>query len=341
MTTFAIDARAAAEVPAGRGRYVRELLPALAGLVEAAGVRFRLDAREPWGDLPADRCTWRLRALPDPAWHVGAAHRCDAFLSTNSYLSAWFATVPTVVVVHDLVAFEHPEWAQARAGRIERATLGLAVRRAAALLCVSEATRRDLVARFPAAAGKTVVVPEAAPSPPPGVVPERRDGRYVLAVGTVEPRKGLDVLLRAPLPDDVEVVIVGPRGWEDEPVLQQAAGRGATVLGHVDEARLHALYAGCDVFAYPSRYEGFGLPVLEAMAHGAPVVTTDVSSLPEVAGDAALLVAPDDPAALGDAIGRALSDPAPLRERGPRQAARFSWERAARETLAVLEEVAR
>ena len=125
-----IDARAAAEVQAGRGRYVRELLSALAAL-EDDGTRYRLYAREAWGELPGDRFAWLLRGLPDPVWHAwaaGAASRsCGAFLSTNSYLTAWLTRIPTAVVVYDLVPWVDPANAQARAARIERATIGGAV----------------------------------------------------------------------------------------------------------------------------------------------------------------------------------------------------------------------
>ncbi len=161
-----IDARAAAEVPAGRGRYVRELLLALERIPEAADERFVLYAREPWGDLDPARFTWSTIALPDPAWHVAAALRANrqvrAFLSTNSYLTAWFTRVPTTVAVMDLVAFIDGAQAQARAARIERATIRPALRRAASLPCISAATRDDLERLFPASRGKTLVTPLAA-----------------------------------------------------------------------------------------------------------------------------------------------------------------------------------
>jgi len=356
-----IDARAAAEVPAGRGRYVRELLRALLALPEAADTRLELWARTPWRDPALDgnpRVAWRLVGLPDPLWHLAVAARAggNAFLSTNSYLTAWATRVPTTVVVYDLVPFVPGAQAQSRAARIERATIRPALARAAALACISRATRDDLVARFPAAAAKACVIPLAADpalaAPPPPLDPAHGlDGRpYVLAVGTLEPRKNLSRLiaawsaLPAALREAHALALVGPRGWDDEDVLAAARAADVRLLGRVSEEQLHALYARATAFAYPSLYEGFGLPVLEAMAAGAPVLTSDVSSLPEVAGDAALLVDPRDEGAIRAGLQRLLGDPnlrAELREAGRWQAAAFSWERTARETHALLAQIAR
>src|SRR3954451_12073579 len=144
-----IDARAAAEVPAGRGRYVRELLRALARREDDA--RFLLYARDRW-DKPLDgRFEWRLIDAPDPLWHLRAARAANreaaVFLSTNSYLTAWFTRIPTAIVVYDLIAFDPAARPQRRASLIERATAGPAVRRAASLLAISDWTRRDLEKR--------------------------------------------------------------------------------------------------------------------------------------------------------------------------------------------------
>ncbi|MFA9273073.1 MAG: glycosyltransferase family 4 protein [Baekduiaceae bacterium] len=358
--TIGIDARAAAEVPAGRGRYVRELLRALAALPEAHEIRFELWAREIWDD-PAldDRFAWKLVGLPDPFWNVAAGLRAgrsaDVFLSSNSYLTAWFTSCPTAIVVYDLVPFVEGAQAQSRAARIERATIRPALRRAAALPCISEATRRDLIARFPRTAPIASTIPlaaDAALAAPPSLPAGHPDLHrpYVLAVGTLEPRKNLERLvaawlhLPAALREAHDLALVGPRGWDDGSILQAAPAAGAQLLGRVSDDELHALYAGAACFVYPSLYEGFGLPVLEAMAAGAPVVTSNVSSIPEVAGDAALLVDPHDVPAIAGAIQRVLTEPGlaeDLRARGEAQASRFSWERTARETLALLLSAAR
>lgn len=346
-----IDARAAAEVPAGRGRVVRELLRALAARSDEH--RFRLYCREPWEDL-GPRLEWVRVGAPDPLWHLltaRAANRsCDVFLSTNSYLTAWFTRIPCAVIVHDLVAFLDGAEAQARAARIERATIRPALRRAGALLCNSEATRGDLLARFPGVAARAHVVPFAADArfaaARPDPAAEARhglDGPYVLAVGTLEPRKNLERLIAAwaGLPATHVLALVGPRGWGDQPILEAARRAGdVRLLGRVSDEDLASLYAGCACFAFPSLYEGFGLPVLEAMAAGAPVLTSNVSSLPEVAGDAALLVDPLDVGAIRDGLARLLGDEAlreDLRARGRDRAAGFSWDRTAAETLRQLE----
>src|SRR5438045_7393423 len=143
-----IDARAATEERRGRGRYVRELLRALPGEHD-----YVLYAREKWDGAPdAD---WRLAGGPDVVWHWrvarAASRECDVFLSTNSYLTAWFTRVPTIVVVYDLITFKPEMQPQRRAARIERATIRRGLRRAALALCISQATERDLVELFPAA----------------------------------------------------------------------------------------------------------------------------------------------------------------------------------------------
>jgi len=355
-----IDARAVTEVPAGRGRVVRELLAALA----------RLDGEESWllyareaAPVPG-RVAWREVGLPDPAWHVATAARasreCAAFLSTNSYLTAWFTRCPTVVLVYDLVAFRPGARVQRRAGAIERATIDVGARRAAALVCISEATRRDLVARVPSVARRAVVAPLAADArfgsaraAAEAAATARRHGLtrpYALAAGTLEPRKNLGRLLAAweGLPDEArrahELALVGPTGWEADAILARARSAGVRVLGYVSDDELAALYAGATLFAYPSLYEGFGLPVLEAMQSGVPVITSTVSSLPEVAGDAALLVDPHDVGALRDALHALLADPgrrAALAAAGRERAAGFSWARFATTVRDVMRAVAR
>jgi glycosyltransferase involved in cell wall biosynthesis len=360
-----IDARAAAEVPAGRGRVVRELLTTLAATEQEH--RFLLYCRRPWDGLePAPHMRWAPIALPDPAWHVAAAlrasARCDVFFSTNSYLTAWMLRVPCAVLVHDLIAFLPDARPQKSAARIERATIRPAIRRARRLICNSQSTEADLVRQFPRAAGRTAVVPFAADRRfhepvAAGELAEvaRRHGvepgRFVMATGTLEPRKNLARLIRAhaALPSglrrDHPLLITGPRGWEErEIVTAMAGGDGVTLAGYVPDDDLAALYAACAVFCYPSLYEGFGLPVLEAMAAGAPVVTSNVSSLPEVGGDAVRYVNPEDEAAIGAELERLLGSPAErseLAERGRARAAEFSWERTTRAVLAELERAAK
>ena len=172
---------------------------------------------------------------------------------------------------------------------------------------------------------------------------------FVLYLGTLEPRKNLPALLRAfdAVAPDVphELVLVGAEGWMTGPIFDTWRALRhqdrVRLAGFAPAAALPAWYSAADLFAYPSRYEGFGLPPLEAMACGTPVITSNVSSLPEVVGDAALTVDPSDEVALSAAIRRVLTDPAlsaDLRERGLRRAATFSWARTAAATVAAYRE---
>jgi alpha-1,3-rhamnosyl/mannosyltransferase len=342
-----IDARAAVEVRAGRGTMVRELIRALRA--SDAPHEFVLAARARWDEPLDERFSWWLDGAPDPWWNVkvgATAHRrCDVFVSTNSYLTVWFLRTPSVMVVCDMVAFHDQYRPQRRAKLIELATLPLAARRADVFAAISQATADDLAAHFPRTASKTVVTPLAADehffTAESGDVRERLGLRrpYVLAVGTLEPRKNLPALIEAfiGLPEDShDLVLVGALGW-DTGETQAAIARHPDrirALGHVPDGDLASLYAGAALFAYPSLYEGFGLPVLEAMAAGAPVLTSNISSLPEVAGDAAILVDPHSVDAIREGLLRGLSDP----PRGGRERARtFSWARYAQQIVSACE----
>jgi alpha-1,3-rhamnosyl/mannosyltransferase len=348
-----VDARAAAEERGGRGTVVRELLRVWAGSPPVH--ELVLYAREAWPGAADLR--WRLIGAPDPLWHLRAAlaanRECDAFLSTNSYLTAWALRVPAVLMVMDMVAFEPRFRPQRRAGLIERATLPLATRRAAAFECISGSTEADLVRRFPRVTGRTHVVPLAADARfvPEGPRARVDDRPYVLGVGTLEPRKNLPRLVDAfaALPAatraDRVLALVGPLGWDARETVESIRRHEPLVrkLGSVTDDELPALYRGADLFAYPSLYEGFGLPVLEAMRCGTPVLTSNVSSLPEVARDAAIYVDPTSTSEIRDGLARGLSDAA-LRGRlaraGPERASEFSWTRTAADTIAILEQAA-
>jgi glycosyltransferase involved in cell wall biosynthesis len=342
---IAVDARAAAEVPAGRGRYVRELLRAFAALPDDH--EYVLLARTPWADPALDeRFRWRRIRAPDPAWSLvdaAAARGVDAVLATNSYLLAAAAPARAVATVHDLVAFDR-ELRLPAGSAAERLTLPLAVRRRQTLLCVSEATRAALEERFPRAAPLAHVVPHGVEA---RFFADAAEQPYILMTGTLEPRKNIVRALEAAagLPAELrerfELRLAGPRGWGTDAIDAALAryGSSARHLGLVPDAELPALYAGATLFLYPSLREGFGLPVLEAMAAGTAVVTSSGSSLPEVGGDAVRYVDPYDVASIRAGIEELLKDDA-LRARlaaaGRERARSFTWERTARETLALL-----
>ncbi len=350
-----IDARAAVEVAAGRGRVVRELLSALAERGDEHV--YNCYARRRW-DEPLDaRFRWREIDARDPLWHLrvarAAQRECDVFLSSNSYLTPLFMRTPAVAIVYDLVTFEPAMRPNRRSAVIERLTLGACVRRAAALIAISQATADALAARFPAAAARTTVgllgaSPALAEGPPEESLPEPG---FVLAVGTLEPRKNLPRLVAAygELDADTQarhpLVVVGALGWETGETLDalRRLGDRAILLGHISDAALAELYRRCSVFCYPSLGEGFGLPVLEAMAAGAAVLTASNTSLPEIGGDAVEYADAGDVASIATVLTRLLGSPGRRAELGAlaRQRAReFSWARFAQSTLAVLERAA-
>ena len=354
-----IDARAAADVQAGRGRFVRELLSAFSRLEkDTLDLHFILYAGKRWADLDPARFQWRLSPLPDPFWHVATARHLarntNCFLSTNSYLTPILTRAPTATMVYDLVPYMVPDVARTQSMWIEKATIRPAIHRSRALICISEATKADLIGRFPQARDKTTVAQLAAgasfsscESTRP--LPSDTKRPYVLAVGTFEPRKNLRRLVSAwqRLPATVrethDLVLAGPNGWGDAGVEDVDSLSSVRIVGRVSDEELRALYSGCSCFVYPSLYEGFGLPILEAMTSRAPVITSTVSSMPEIAGDAALLVDPLDETAMADAILAILTDPVlaeSLRNRGEARAAEFSWDRTARTILDVLRQVA-
>ena len=269
---------------------------------------------------------------------------------------------PAVVFVHDLAFRLRPAevpWQQ----RLYFATvLPPALSSAAAVLVPSEATRKDVLDayRIPGLDGRITVVPEGVPhAADPGPLPDGLQPGFILAVGTVEPRKNYPRLLeayrrlrRAAVPMVVSghagvppLVIAGRPGWAYGDTLSRIQNEpGVRYLGHVSEATLSALYESASVLALPSLYEGFGLPLLEAMSNGLPAVIGRVGALPELAGDSAIDVDPEDVAAIASALEQLLADEGLRRrlgEAGKRRAANLTWDRAGLLTLGVLRSVAR
>jgi glycosyltransferase involved in cell wall biosynthesis len=263
--------------------------------------------------------------------------------------------LPSVVTVHDL-GYRHFPGAHPAGQRLYLDwSTRFSARAATHIIADSSATRRDLAHFYGVPAARVSVVYPGRDERLGRVDPAPVRARYNLApdyllhVGTLQPRKNLSRLIEAaaslraqwPL---VQLVLAGQPGWQAGPILEQARAHADFVrlLDYVPDDDLAGLYSGARAFVFPSLYEGFGFPVLEAMACGTPVVCANTSSLPEVAGDAALLVDPTDTAALAGALARLLAD-APLRAslaaKGLAQVKKFSWQRAARETLEVLDGV--
>lgn len=267
--------------------------------------------------------------------------------------------IPSVVTIHDLAFIRFPQTFRA----YNRIYLDLAtrttVRRATRILAVSEYTKREVVGLLGVPPERVLVTPNAARShfrPPDPLALEqfrqRRNlpDRFVFYVGTLEPRKNLTTLLDAysqvARDHQAPLLIGGGKGWLYQPIFARLEELGLRdrvhFVGYIDEDELPLWYAAARVFVFPSIYEGFGMPPLEAMACGTPVVTANSASLPEVVGDAGLMVPPTDADALAEALLRLLRDDqlhAALRERGLQRAAHFSWLATAQKTRAVYEQV--
>jgi glycosyltransferase involved in cell wall biosynthesis len=295
---------------------------------------------------------WKHLALPLAL----ARDRVDVFHSPTGTLPA-FAPCRQVVTVHDLFAAVEPRWFAPSVGRQLRVTQRRAAHAADRVIAVSERTKRDLVERYGVPEERVRVVYNGVDHTrfrPRDVDAEAVAQSYgvphpfILCVGSLMPWRNGPRLLRAvaklAMPKRVGLLFVGRDIWGTDSTARVAAENGwswARFAGYVPDQALPALYAAASVFAYPSLYEGFGIPPLEAMACGTPVVASTAGALPEVLGNAALLVDPVDEHALAEALEAALSNPETLRERGIERAARFRWEHTAAQTWRVYEEAAR
>jgi glycosyltransferase involved in cell wall biosynthesis len=276
-------------------------------------------------------------------------------------IAPFVSPVPTVITIHDLAFIRYPQTFRS----YNRTYLDMATRisaqRASMILAVSEHTKREVVEILGVPPERVVVTYDAArvhfKPPRATILAEFRQRKslpdqFLLYVGTLEPRKNLLTLLEAysKIANTVGVPLIvgGGKGWMYDAVFKRLESLGLQdkvhFVGYLEEQDLPLWYAAATVFVFPSIYEGFGMPPLEAMACGTPVVTSNTSSLPEVVGDAGLMVSPTDTDALADALLRMLQDEAlrqACRERGIQQAQRFSWHVTAQKTRNVYEQVAK
>ena len=369
---IAIDASRAINETAGIGRYTREIVSNLLKIdskneyllifsyfkkspaKEKAIKQFQrsnvqIKTLKIPGTLKESIWRWRL------SWYNRLLEKADVFFAPSFFEVNFGLKIPQVMTIHDLTTFIYP----LHRGEVISERLSKRAKEAAKIakkiITVSETTASD-AQKYLNISGKKIKViypglselAKPAKNLPRGL----KTKSYILFVGTIEPRKNLIGLFKAysllplHLQEKHPLVIVGAKGWNagaTYDVLKTLKLEGKSkFLGYVTDTVLAKLYESCAVFCYPSIYEGFGLPVLEAFFYGAPVVTSNVSSLPEVAGKAALLVEPDEPESICKGIQRLLegkTEVLNLQKEAQKQVQKFSWEKAARGTLKVLEEV--
>jgi glycosyltransferase involved in cell wall biosynthesis len=363
-----IDARLVYYFRAGIGQYILRLVEALAGLEANEEEFVLLQSRKDPTQIVDDHNFSRV-SLWTPSHHrleqltlrfeVGRL-RLD-LLHSPDFIPPFWRNCKSVITVHDLAFLLYPHFLTKEAARYY-GQIDQAVRYTDHIIAVSESTRQDTIKLLGVPDRKITVIHEAANPIYRQIPPEeaRRhvvetyglDREYILFVSTIEPRKNLPGLLQAyrKLLDDYKrpegLVLAGSRGWLSEEVYSAVEalnlGEHVRFLGRVPSTHLVYLYNAARLLVHPSFYEGFGLPPLEAMTCGTPTIVSNVSALPEVVGDAAILIDPHDIGGLTVAMWRALTDEdlrASLIAKGLKRAQTFSWERAARETLDVYRRV--
>ncbi len=357
----ALDTTVAALDLAGTGRYIQSLEAALCPILGERLVSIRSRFATPHAG-PRTPGAMARTLVRDLWWHQTgverAARRAGAdILHLPAALGPVRGPLPSVVTIHDLRVLHAPQEFRVWFRHYARVVIPRLARRADRVITVSETTRRDVIEYLKLPEDRVVTVPNGVTlSGHPSALREYHlPSRYVLAVGTLEPRKNLvrlfdavRLLAERPGTRDIALVHAGGYGWLAREIVRAARtpalqGR-VRLLGRVTQEDLAGLYGHARLLAYPSLAEGFGLPVLEAMASGCPVVTSDRSSLPEVAGDAAVFVDPESVEAIVEGIRRVWEDDvlaADLTARGRARARLFSWQRAARLTADVYASVPR
>jgi glycosyltransferase involved in cell wall biosynthesis len=364
MPLIILDARTATDHFPGIGRYVVNLASALKRVAPELDLTLLRDPaaaaqRLALPDLPTLDCAVSPFALSQQ-WRVRSMLRGSraALYHNPYYLMPYRPGVPVVFTCHDLIPLIFPQYYRARQRLIYRFTHQLALNTAQLTIAVSHSTKNDLQRFFRVKPDRIVVVHEAVDAhfqPPSRAEIDRvkqhytLPDRYMLYFGSNKPHKNLIRLVEAYAQSGIDQrgsgigLVIGGLWDQRYPEAKQAVEKLGLAdrirfIGPVADADLPALYGSAAVFVFPSQYEGFGLPVLEAMACGTPVVCSNRSSLPEVAGEAAVLCDPENPAALAQAIAHMIFDPVQLVERRARsleRAAQFSWEQTARLTLDV------
>ncbi len=367
----ALDAREASDpvhgTGTGVGRYVYNLLQHLPAADPAIRYTAFVRPAAPPARPEAGGRLQEVRLPPYPGaahWALPAAarlQRANLLHGPANILPLMPLGLPGVLTVHDLAIYRHPDFFPGGQGLSTRVLVPRALRRAARIICPSQYTADEVRALFGIPPERLRVIPhgvEGVFAQPPAVhtLEAARSryalpARYVLFVGTLQPRKNLEMALRAVAAvrrdAPVELVVAGGRGWGHEATLRLIPaldlGEAVRLLGYVPVHHLPALYAQAEALLFPSRYEGFGLPVLEAMACGIPVLAADRTSLPEVAGKAALLLDPEDAPGWARALRSVLED-GELRSRliaaGREHSRRFRWEAAAAAHVEVYREAA-
>jgi len=334
--------------PTGVHKYTRELLTQLGDFesidVVALGTK----------TLPADLNEDEYETVGGRGPHSGVtAHVWDQIvlpaLATRHDIDVVHAPaglpplacpIPTVMTVHDLAPVRHPEWFTSKYALYYRTMIPRAVRHANEIIAVSQFTRDEIQAEYPSVADKTTVVHNGVTPPSGGEPPTPTPGDFFLFVGTMNRRKNLARTVsayrayRQRSQDPHELIVVGPDRdiFANENVPNTP---GAKRLGYVPEATLGWLYRNATALVFPSLYEGFGFPIVEAMSVGTPVVTSNRGVMKEVSGTAAVLVDPEDVSGIAEGMERAIDDHTELAEKGKRQAATFDWSKAVARTIDV------
>jgi glycosyltransferase involved in cell wall biosynthesis len=369
-----IDGRTLTGPFTGDRTYWRGLLSALPGL--APDLQFYVYSHRPFpaGVLPSasnlvlrvipsrNERLWSLFTLPA----IARNDRC-ALLHVQ-YTVPFGCSCPVITTVHDISFRLHPEWFPWKHRLLLNMGVALAIRRATKVITVSETSRQDILRLYRCPPERVVAIPNAvsplffqpiAPAEARRLVMEKYkvSAPFVLAVGVLQPRKNIETLAaafgiaHARYGQPLSLVLVGKKGWgvQEETIRARVAQHGGAAAaeslvftGYVPDEDLPFLYTACAVFAYPSLYEGFGIPPLEAMACGAPTLVAQAPPMPEVVDEAALLISPSDPRAWADALLSVLQDADlrdSLREKGPIRARGFTWEESARRTLALYRQI--